>query len=60
MPESIVGDWQAIAQTEPFVENELVEDKQVRDDNFPDGWEEEIRLPGWYQRKNKFYIFFNT
>ena len=37
MPASIVGDWQAIAQTEPYVTNELVEDKQVRYDNL-DGW----------------------
>ena len=36
MLESIVGDWQAIAQTEPYVTNELVEDKRVQHDN--DSW----------------------
>ena len=37
MPVSIVGDWQAIAQTEPFVENEFARYKQVWHDN-SDGW----------------------
>ena len=32
MSESIVGDWQALAQTEPYGTNEFVEDKQVRHD----------------------------
>ena len=33
MPASIVGDWQAIAQTEPYVTNELAWDKQVRQES---------------------------
>ena len=37
MPASIVGDWQAIARTEPYVTNELAWDKQVRHD-CKDSW----------------------
>ncbi len=32
MPESIVGNWQAIAQTESFGANELARDEQVQGD----------------------------
>ena len=46
MPASIVGDWQAIAQTEPYVTNELAWDKQVRHD-CKDSWGRRLRMRMW-------------
>ncbi|MDO5387154.1 MAG: hypothetical protein Q4F75_07805, partial [Pseudomonadota bacterium] len=36
----IVGDWQAVVQTEPLGANEFAWDKQVQNDNRIGGWGE--------------------